>query len=1369
MRKFARKKIIIAMKCSSSMKRSFYIFLLVFLQPVFITTGLRAQTGKLFTSDYQLSSSLVKQVYQDSKGFVWIASLNGLDRYDGGQFRAFNQSKENGSLVSRNVNYLQETASGQLLIGLDNGLYTFDYSTEQLVNVPLIHGDDTITSGHVSYLLRLRNNDVLISTSGLGLYRLKAGESVAHYESKIDGDCCVVNMFEARDGSVWFSIGEMGVVRYDGRHAVTYLNNETRTPGLCCFVEDKLGQLYVGSSSLGLLKYDKATHTLTNACDEIINVLSMLSMPNGDLLIGTDGEGLKTYKPGSGALIQATYYHPQANLRKAKVTSLLKDRNGNLWMSLFQAGVYVQPQFGTEFLYIGKKANSANLIGENCVMSVAIGEEQTIWVGTDHDGLYIVNSELNASKHFSSPQVPTTITALARDKKGRMWIGAYEGGAGMFDSHTGKFVQLPFTQSGAASKVFNLKADNQDNLWIATLGDGLKKYNITSGKLTEYRSENCERPETNTLTNQWVCDLCLSKDEKKLYVGMSNGLACLDIERNSFVSTYGKNCVLLNKAVHTVIESAHGGLWVGTNDGVYELNARGEEVRHLTHDDGLADNYVASLQLDTEGQLWISTFRGMSKYNTRKKSFSNYYASNGLQGNEFSERASCKWGDKMLFAGINGISIFDGSKVKPLYSKLDLSLVEMFIRNERVNIRTMSGRRAVTVAPVMESDHFTLSHKDNSFVMRFSTMSYAAPEGVKLVYSINNSAFMPIAGSNGVLSVNNMSPGTYRFRVKAIVNDQESAVKDFKVVIRYPWYASWWAYVLYVGVFVLVLVWYIRNRHIAEQTRLRLQEHMHAEEINEMKLQTFMNLNHEIRTPMTLIVGPLQNLIHSDNDESRQRLYSMMRRNAERILALINQILDLRKIDKGQMEMKMQEVNIVDFVRDVYELFDAKAREKSMQFNFIYDADNIPVWIDKRNFDKVIVNLLSNAFKYTPSKGSIGIKLWHDDKQVVMEVSDNGLGIDPDKMDKIFNRFYQSDNSINQNLTGSGIGLNLTQQLILLHHGQISVSNLQPSGCVFKVVLPLGNEHLKPEEIAQPEGHEEAQLGDVISKEQEEVKECHASEPQNPQIVRKNNRRKTIVIAEDDEEIRHYLEEELRPYYIVKACANGKEALSEVLHTAPSLVLSDVMMPEMDGYTLCAKIKTNINVNFVPVVILTAKTRDEDKIEGLSTGADAYIEKPFNIEVLKHVIRNQIASHETLRNKLKGNETVDDKIEVQEYEVADNKLLNRIVKVINDNINNPDLSVELISKEVGISRSHLHRKMKELTNQGPRDFVRNVRLKKAAGMFDMGHRNVTQVMEACGFDNAASFSIKFKALYGLSPSAYIKERHEANNKARQDD
>ena len=469
-------------------------------------------------------------------------------------------------------------------------------------------------------------------------------------------------------------------------------------------------------------------------------------------------------------------------------------------------------------------------------------------------------------------------------------------------------------------------------------------------------------------------------------------------------------------------------------------------------------------------------------------------------------------------------------------------------------------------------------------------------------------------------------------------------------------------------------------------------------------------------------------------------------------------MMDLRKIDKGQMQMHMCETELISFVGDIYTLFTQQAKSKNVKFLYEHDAHDLPVWIDRDNFDKIIVNLLSNAFKFTPVGGQIMIRITHDANQATIAIRDSGPGIPADKLDQVFQRFYQAPVSIDERNLGTGIGLDLTRSLVELHHGSIRVqNNTGEKGCEFFVTIPLGYAHLKPEEIVDeiPETVPATSLiGDAEPEEAPEKQQKAADE------LPKAGRRQRIVIVEDDEEIREFLRSELSTDYDVATCVNGREGLSEVLRTVPDLVISDVMMPEMDGNTMCSKIKANATTSHIPVILLTAKSRDEDQLEGLEMGADAYIPKPFNMDILRRTIVNLVHTHQMLRLKYGRNDQLEEQVDQIKIKSPDEQLLERIMKVINKNISNSDLSVDAIADEVGLSRVHLHRKMKELTGQTPHDFIRNIRLKQAAHLFATRNMNITEVMYACGFNNAASFSTIFKKFYGMSPRDYMNEIHQ---------
>jgi DNA-binding response OmpR family regulator len=481
-------------------------------------------------------------------------------------------------------------------------------------------------------------------------------------------------------------------------------------------------------------------------------------------------------------------------------------------------------------------------------------------------------------------------------------------------------------------------------------------------------------------------------------------------------------------------------------------------------------------------------------------------------------------------------------------------------------------------------------------------------------------------------------------------------------------------------------------------------------------------------------------------------MYKVMNMNCERLLRIVKQVTDIRKIDSGQFELHFSEVNFAAYSDEIFKTFSGYAVSKRISFVIEHANNNVNIWLDKVHFEKILTNLLSNAFKFTPTGGIVRLRVTHSEKEATISVYDNGEKIPEDKLERIFERFYQSPSSINDRNMGTGIGLDLTRSLVELHHGTISAhNNTDGKGCEFVVTIPLGNEHLKPEEMMT----ENLEVTPTTSLFDEEP----TVEVPEQSVRPKGNQQQLIVIAEDDSEIRDYLVQELSADYKVVGCENGKKAFAEVLKTTPDLLISDIMMPEMDGNTLCSKVKTNPATSHVPVILLTAKNREEDQLEGLETGADAYIVKPFNMDILRRTIINLIHTHQMLRLKYGRNDDLEKKVDDVQIQSPDDKLMERVMQVINKNIGNAELSVDDIAEEVGISRVHLHRKMKELTGQTPHDFIRNIRLKQAANLLTTQNMNITEVMYACGFNNPASFSTIFKKFYGMSPREYMNEHN----------
>lgn len=538
------------------------------------------------------------------------------------------------------------------------------------------------------------------------------------------------------------------------------------------------------------------------------------------------------------------------------------------------------------------------------------------------------------------------------------------------------------------------------------------------------------------------------------------------------------------------------------------------------------------------------------------------------------------------------------------------------------------------------------------------------------------------------------------------------------------------------------------KEHYESQTDLRLQEEIKAREIAEAKLRTYMNLNHEVRTPLSLIISSLVSLLKEDEDPHRRSIYETMRRNTERLLKLVHQILDIGKAEQGMMQMHMCETDLIGFFDDIHQLFAQLSKAKMIIFNFEHDMQLLPVWIDRNHFDKAIVNIITNAFKFTPVGGTITLRVERDEKHVYIYVRDTGIGIPEEKLPHIFDRFYQALLTVDERNIGTGIGLDLTHLLVDLHHGHIEVhNNSDGPGCEFKITLPLGCDHLTPQEMLL-EKENVTHFNRLL---EDELPNMHI-----PTDLRERSRQQ-IVVVESEADVSDFLISELQDDYEVTLCTTGGDGLAMVSALLPDLVITDMRIPDMDGRALCARLKASSITGHIPVILLTSSNEngEYDRLEGVEADADAYVARPFDMDVLRRIIVNLLHRYRMLKLKYSRTDRLEELIDEVKMKSPDEKLLERIMSVINNNLSNSDLCVDMIADEAGISRVHLNRKMKELTGQTPYDYIRSIRLKRAAQLLAEGDANVSEVMYACGFSNAASFSTVFKKAYGMSPREYM--------------
>lgn len=1330
-----------------------------------------AQSGKLFNTDNQLSSNLATQVFQDKSGFIWIATRNGLNNYDGYNINVI--KKDMSNFLGLNSNYINSIAQDEkehILLGTNNSLLEFTGS--EFLKIPMLDSKGKELATYVKQVYPLKNKDVAVATSGYGIMLKKQDEQKCHaMKGEVEKLKYIHKLLEDKRGRLWIITEDGKLYRKETNGRVTSHFAGTEGVDAQDIQQDALGNIYLASKNQGVYLLRAGSNAFTRISNiGNLPIENIYISRNNKLYIGCDGLGIYVYDPQTGFLQDNPLFSRLVNLAKSKITSIIEDNQGNIWVSMLQKGVFMQRNIQNDFNYMGFRLGNRNVIGENCVTSLSINQGNQVWVGTDKDGLYLFNiATQSVEGHFLNQ---STVLTLCKDQQGRTWVGTYTDGLGYMDA-AGSFHPVDLGISKSVG-ILDIKQDPQGNIWIATMGKGLfclQKDGSRRNYKAKYGADN--NLKVNSLPNDYLIKLSFSNDGNHLYVATSVGLACLDRKRNSWVSTFkGINCLNKNSFSHCVFVDSKDHVWYGTEDGAFCFDFRkGIKPKLYTTANGLTDNSVASITEDYQGNIWLGTIKGLNKLALKSGTITKFYAESGLQSNEFSDASVCTTQDRktILIGGSGGLNWFQADQVRqhPWQAKVVIS--GFILNNKMVTPGMKSGSYTITDNWSTFSRDFQLSHEDNTFTLQLSTLTYNDVEQISYVYSINGDAWRTVPAGQNELAFSHMAPGRYKYRIKAICNGYETPVKEFTIIVHPAWYASIWAKLFYLLLLIAAIMLYLRHRKRQMEDQLILQQHIHAEEMGEAKIKFFMNISHEIRTPLTLIITPLLSLIKEDKEPHRQGIYEIIRKNSERILHLINQMMDLRKIDKGQMVMRMCKTDMVSFINEEYDLFKQQAIAKSIDFEYQHDCEELPVWIDRNNFDKVIINTLSNAFKFTPTAGHILLSLTHTGHHAYISIKDSGIGIPKDKLETIFQRFYQTPADPNERNVGTGIGLDLTRSLVELHYGTISARNNEGEkgskfehGSEFIIRIPLGKDHLKPEEIIEEEEMKKEQNNELAEAEQEE----QLAESNDQPAETLNNSDTTpasakgakaeIVIVEDEEDIQEYLKAQLSSDFKIRTYPNGKVALNEILKNKPDLVISDIMMPEMDGTTLCAKLKSNINTNDVPIILLTAKSREEDQLEGLQTGADAYILKPFNMDILHRNIINLLTVRRTLRNKFTGNESQNHQVEQIEMQTPDNSLMQRVMEVINENINDSDLSVDMIAQKVGISRVHLHRKMKELTNQTPHSFIRNIRLQQAAKLLKDGKQSITEVMYACGFSNSASFSTMFKNLYGCSPREYMQ-------------
>ena len=1273
--------------------------LITILSTIALTT-----TGQshFYTSE-KLSSNQITQICQDKDGYIWIGTEYGLNKYDGYRFTNYLHDKNNPHSVSSNViSHLFLDADGTLWVGTQMGLDRYNPEENQFISVEM-KGATSIP--RINAIVQEDKHHLLVGTAGYGLFRLdtrdNSTQKVNDY-AKADNNYFSYIYIDEK-GCFWKSGYGNAIIRRMPNGKIEEFQSPYGT--VTGFVGYEGGVLMVCNHGLLFYRNDKM---MTDYLDpgelrgKDLLLRTAKCDKNGNLFIGTMGNGLWWVPRGERMMRRYDFQNASLDLNTATIWSLFQDNKENLWVGCLKRGLLLIPQHQSPFHTW--KFIDQHLTTGGSLASICAGDNGMTWCAVQNNGIFGFDAQGRLVAHPASPEGTFLIY---RDGMGNYWIGTNTG-LFAYNPITGESRQKTSFESGYINTITD---DGNGHIFYSVYSKGFYSYDTQSGDLKHFSFFDPDGPR-GRLHNDWVTRLKFDS-RGKLWICTASGINCYDPVADHF-HPYGWDVILDYNAVETVYETHDHQILFGTNNGLYIYDTHQKTAKPFPGAQILENKVVGGIVEDYSGDIWVSTTMGLWQYKRVDNQFVGYVYGNGLASREYISGVSMRTDDGRIWFGFSdGITSFDPEDLKRINNDVD----QVHLTGIYVGGKALPGKK-----------HFSLDFIDNTFSMEFSSLNYANADNVIYEYRLNGAREwgQTEAGRN-VVSFTHLQPGSYILEVRAYDNGSYTDTEVYHIIIKAPWYKSSWAYLIYIIIILTVggsLMWtYFRRRR---------------QELDEEKMKFLINATHDIRSPLTLIMSPLHKLMKRDFDPDVKNDLKTIEHNAQRVQNLVTQILDIRKIDKQQMHLQCQETDMVQYVGNLLKSYEYTAKERAITFSYSPDLDKLDVWFDRKAMDKVVDNLLSNAFKYTYDSGEIIVRVSAEEgRNAVLQVLDNGMGIKGDPR-KLFDRFYQGSSSRSMHIEGTGIGLNLCKMMVEMHHGTIEAANRSDDqGSVFTVRIPLGCEHLKKEEL-------------LLAEEKEK----------GAKVKRQSSYR--VMIVDDDEEIGSYISQELGCYYNITPVTSGRDALRLLLGAEPDrqfdLVVSDVMMPEMDGFTLLRMIKTNMNINHLPVVMLTSKAAVANRLEGLEKGADAFLAKPFDMDELHMVINNLISKNLRLKGKFSGTQQQKDKIEEKQIKGNDELLMERIMKVVNDHLDDSDFSVDALTKEVGISRAQLHRKMKDMTGLPVSEFIRNIRLEQAVRLLEEQKINVTQVAYSVGFSNLGHFSTVFRKQFGISPTEYVEQK-----------
>ncbi|MFA6086779.1 two-component regulator propeller domain-containing protein [Mucilaginibacter sp.] len=1325
--------------------------------------------------DQGLSNNAVRCIFKDNKGFMWFGTYDGLNRYDGYGFKIFrNKVGEPTSLINNYIFSIAQDQSSNMWIGTHGGACIYDDFSGKFSPVNYFDARDKRIK-KIPVGVRVVKSDgqgnMLLGTLGMGLLVCqKPGAAAKEIPLTVSGR--LVRSYDvqaikiSRSGKIWIFVPQFGLCLLEDNKKLVLINGSLKN-AFC--IEPQGDNVWIGTGD-GLFLYQAHSGEITKVLDQNIGKLTfnkvsdMILDDHQQLWMAINGGGINIYNILNHRLTYLKDENNNSPLSNDAAYTLIQDEDKRIWIGTLNGGVNVIDPQKDRFKTIASNPATTNSLPKKPVYALYEDLNGDLWIGTEGGGLVIWDRRANVFRRFTADAAnphalsDNIVTSIVSDYKNEIWEGTFFGGINRYIRATGQFEHYRCINpgSGVENKVVSTMCEDGDrNLWAGTLkGDGI------NGAL--YKFDRLHNKFNAFDTNLSDLSSLTADREGNLWAGTLTQL--IKIDRTNKKHKFFE----LDYYIRCIFEDRERRLWVGTEGGGLVLfdRKRSKILARFTTEDGLCNNAVLNILEDKSGNLWVSTFNGLSKFNPQTKSFKSYYKSDGIQSNQFHYNSNFALrSGELAFGGIEGLNLFYPEKVKDLTNVPKLVLSGVTVNN----VPLEKDAHFVKKATPDGIKQIEVPYDQAVFAFQFTALEFTAPGKIHYAYFLENwDHTWTNSGNIRYANYTHLNEGKYILHIKCTNAEGQWLAKQIslEIIVLPPWYASWWAYTCYLLILITCVYWYLAYR--SRETRLKyeiklakvnadnqkvLQEK--EREMNEKRLEFFTGISHEFRTPLSLIINPVKDLLNNSISKDRNDL-NIVYRNARRLLSLVDQLLLFRKADASVAQLNVGPIHLVQVCKEVFLCFVQQAKISGISYEFSGENEDLVIYGDREKIEIILYNLISNAIKYTPAGKAVNVIVEESSEEAVIKVVDQGYGIPPEVGDKLFDKFYRSKEAGQPVKAGFGIGLYLAKQFTGDHQGTLTYLSVPGNGTTFTLMLKKGILHYSPEIISVFESASSELLNELTDgpltlatlNNEDEFAEFKAEDIFTD--------KKAILIIDDDTEIRHYIKSLLEPQYVIYDAADGDKGLVIAREKVPDLIICDVMMPGLNGIELCAIIKQDPLLSYIPMILLTASSSPAGKLKGLESGADDYISKPFEKDILIARVANLLQIRRNLQRYFYSAVTLKStNVAIsEEYK----QFLEKCIEVVEKHLTDHNFNINMLASEIGMSRSNLFRKVKSLSGHSINSFIRYIRLRKAAELLIQSDMNINEVALETGFNNIKYFRTQFFKLFGANPSDFLRQK-----------